>query len=323
MQILVVRTNGILYSLGMSSSVKPSIWNCGAGSSPPLAFRVCAVIVTYNPRPAFVDNIVAVATQVSHVVVVDNGSSAETERHFQELVTRIDCTVIRNHENLGIAVALNLGVQYALKSRFDWVCTFDQDSRVCDGFVIKMLDAYQQSPHPERVALLAPRYTDRESGFNLRLKRASDGEILAAMTSGSMMPASTIQKLGFFDESFYVDAVDIEFCLRARRKGMLILQSSAVLLHSLGRTTYHHLLGFRFGVTNHSAGRRYYMTRNRLRLLIRYASDWSWSWRESRTMLLDAAKILFAEDDKWSKVRAMAAGTADALRGRVGKQIEL
>jgi hypothetical protein len=65
------------------------------------------------------------------------------------------------------------------------------------------------------------------------------------------------------------------------------------------------------------------MTRNRLSLLIRYARDWPWVWRESRTILLDAAKIMLAEDNKWKKMRAMAAGTMDALRGKTGKQIEL
>lgn len=287
------------------------------------AQSVCAVIVTYNPRSTFIDNIVAVAAQVGHVVVIDNGSSGETEQHLHELETRLSCTVIRNHQNLGIAVALNRGVKYALEAGFDWVCTFDQDSRVCDGFISKMLEAYQQARNPERVALLAPSYVDRESGVTERLRRADNGEILAAMTSGSMIPLSVIRELGFFDESLYIDAVDIEFCLRARRKGMVILQSPAVLLHSLGRTRYYRVFGLRFGVTNHSAGRRYYMTRNRLRLLRLYARDWPWMWRESRTMLLDAAKIILAEDDKWKKLRAMAAGAADALSGKVGKQVEL
>ncbi len=287
------------------------------------AQSVCAVFVTYNSRPAFVENILAVAAQVGHVVVVDNGSSGETEQHLRELETRPDCTVIRNRQNLGISVALNLGVKYAIEAGFDWVCTFDQDSQVRDGFIASMLEAYQNAPHREKIALVTPSYVDRESGMNVRLKRARNGEILTAMTSGSMMPSSVIQKLGYFDETLYMDAVDIEFCLRARRKGLLILQSPAVLLHSLGRTRYYRLLGLRFGVTNHSAGRRYYMTRNRLRLLIRYATDWPWMWRESGTMVLDAAKILLAEDNKWKKFGAMAAGTVDALTGRVGKQIEL
>jgi rhamnosyltransferase len=138
-----------------------------------------------------------------------------------------------------------------------------------------------------------------------------------------MIPSSTIQKLGAFDESLYIDAVDIDFCLRARRKGMLILQSPAVLLHALGRTTYHHLLGLRFGTTNHPPARHYYITRNRLRLLTRYAADWPWVWREIRGMVFDGAKIILVEDNKWGKFRAMAAGAADALRGKMGKQIEL
>ena len=253
---------------------------------------VCAVIVTYNPRAMFIDNIVAVAAQAGHVVVVDNGSSGETEQHLLELATRPCCKVIRNHENLGIAAALNLGAKYAMEAGFEWVCTFDQDSRICDRFISKMLEAYEQAAHPEEVALLIPRYVDRESGIEVRLRRMRNGEILTAMTSGSMIPVSAIHQLGFFDESLFIDAVDTDFCLRARRQGMLILQSSAVLLHSLGRTTYHRLFGLRFGTTNHSASRHYYITRNRLRLLARYRADWPWVWREIRGMVFDDAKIL-------------------------------
>ena len=287
------------------------------------AQTVCAVIVTYNPWPTFIDNIVNVAAQVEHVVVVDNGSSIDTGQHLQELEKRLHCTVIRNIENLGIALALNQGVKYALEGGYDWVCMLDQDSRVSDGYVSRMIETRQQAPDPQRVAILAPIYVDRESGVRLRLKCARDGRILTAMTSGSMVPLTAIRKLGFFDETLYMDAVDIEFCLRARREGMLIRQSPAILLHSLGRTSYYQLLGLRFGVTHHAPSRRYYMTRNRLRLLMRYPTDWSWMWRESKTMLLDAVKIALFEEQKWSKFRAMMAGISDACRGKLGKQVAL
>jgi rhamnosyltransferase len=281
------------------------------------------VFVTYNPRPAFVENILAVAAQVGYVVVVDNGSSGETEQYLRELETRPDCKVIRNHQNLGIAAALNLGVKFATEAGFDWVCTFDQDSRVCEEFFSKTLAAYQHAPHPEKIAIITPLYVDRETGINLRLRRGRGGEILTTLTSGSMMPSSVIRKLGLFDETLYIDAVDTEFCLRARQSGLLILQSPAVLLHSLGRTTYHRVFGIRFGTTNHSPGRHYYITRNRMRLLARYVADWPWVWREIRGMLFDDAKIILVENNKWRKFRCMAAGAADALTGKFGKQIEL
>lgn len=286
------------------------------------AQSVCAVVVTYNPEPSFVGNIEALAAQGANIVLVDNGSAIETEKHLQELETRLGCKVIRNGQNLGIAAALNLGVNYAMKAGFDWICTFDQDSRVCEEFFSKMQETYQQAPHPEKIALISPRYVDRKTGIHLRLRRAGD-EILTTLTSGSMMPSSAIRKLGLFEESLYIDAVDTEFCLRARRNGMLILQSPAVLLHSLGHTTSHHLLGLHFGTTNHSPGRHYYITRNRLRLLSRYAADWPWFWREIRGMIFDDAKIMLVEPNKWRKFRAMAAGAVDALSGRFGKKIEL
>jgi rhamnosyltransferase len=283
---------------------------------------VCAVVVTYNPGPSFVGNVEALAAQGAEIVLVDNGSGSETEEHLHELETNLGYKVIRNRQNLGIAAALNMGVNYAMESGFDWISTFDQDSCVCEEFFWKMLETYRQAPHSEKIALITPRYVDRETGIDLRLRRAG-GEILTTLTSGSMMPASAIRKLGLFEESLYIDAVDTEFCLRARRNGMLILQSPAVLLHSLGHTTYHHFLGLHFGTTNHSPGRHYYITRNRLRLLSRYATDWPWFWREIRGMIFDDAKIMLVEPNKWGKFRAMAAGAGDALSGRFGKQIEL
>src|ERR1700691_585581 len=162
------------------------------------AQSICAVVVTYNPGPSFVGNIEAIAVQVGGVVLVDNGSTSETEQHFQKLEARFRCKVIRNRQNLGIAAALNLGVNYATQTGFDWVCTFDQDSRVCEEFFGKMGEAYQQAPHPEKIALITPRYVDRETGVPLRLRRAR-GEILTTLTSGSMMPSSAIQKLGLFE----------------------------------------------------------------------------------------------------------------------------
>jgi rhamnosyltransferase len=307
----------------MGSRAESDSSNYRTELSPPLALRVCAVIVTYNPQPTFIENVTAVAAQVGQVVVVDNGSSGETVQQLQELETRQVCKVIRNGQNLGIAAALNLGVKYAMETGFDWIATFDQDSRVSDGFISQMLEIYQRAAQPEKVAIIAPTCVDRGSGNRIKVLRSRNGQILVVMTSGSMMPSSAIRDAGAFDESLFMDYVDVEFCLRVRKKEMLILQSPAILFHSLGCIKFHSFFGLSFGVTNHSAGRRYYITRNRLSLLRRYATDWPWVWRESRAMLIDVAKIVLLEDNKWKKFRAVVVGTVDALLDKMGKQIEL
>jgi hypothetical protein len=51
--------------------------------------------------------------------------------------------------------------------------------------------------------------------------------------------------------------------------------------------------------------------------------DWSWAWRESKALLSETIKIIMVENAKWEKFRAIAAGAADALTGKVGKHAEL
>lgn len=281
------------------------------------------MVVTYNPNPSFVENIAAVRVQADHVVVVDNGSSNATEAHLHELESRQGCTVIRNRQNLGIAAALNLGVKHAMDAGFDWVATFDQDSRVSDGFIATMLETYRQAPNPESVAVISPSYVDHESGVHARMQWDRNGGLLKTMTSGNMIPSAVLRRIGAFDESLFIDQVDTEFCLRARREGMLILQSPAILFHALGRTTYHRLFGYDFEVTNHSAGRRYYMTRNTLRLLRCYRSDRQWVSSECYLFITGLIAIALVEDHRWQKFRAVLSGALDALKGKTGKRFEL
>ncbi len=284
--------------------------------------RVCAIIVSYNPGSTLLENIAALDDQVEKVIVVDNGSSGDSMSRLKA-VENLGVDVLRNPSNLGIAAALNQGVQYALRQGFPWVITFDQDSRVTPGFVRGMLTTFRLAENKNSVALLAPSYIDQHSGIRVYSTSMPDGRIITAMTSGSLLSAAVISALGPFDESLFIDYVDTDFCLRARRRGMIILQSRAVLLHSLGRTTFHRFLGLRYGTTNHSWQRRYYITRNRLRLLLRYWNDWPWVWREVRALLLHGVKIALVEQDKWRKFRAIAVGTADAFLGKVGKRVEL
>lgn len=290
---------------------------------PPLLDRVCAIIVTYNPLPQFIDNIAAINAQVDETLVVDNGSSGEAETCLKALERLPGCKVLRSPTNLGIAAALNLGVRAVENSEIGWIATFDQDSRVSDGFVAGMFETYRDAARPESIAIITPTFVDSESGVRGSILRSRAGELLTAITSGSLIPIRILKILGDFDESFFMDYVDIDYCLRARRQGLTILESPATLYHSLGRTTYHRFLGQSFAVTNHSAARRYYITRNRLRVLWRYSTDWPWAWREVKAVFVDAAKVAFVESEKWKKSRAMLVGSIDALTGRTGKQVDL
>jgi rhamnosyltransferase len=287
--------------------------------------QVCAVVVTYNATDELIDNIAAIRSQVSHLVIVDNGSRLEGVDLVETSRARFNCEVILNSSNFGIAKAMNIGIGYAAAQGCKQAVFFDQDSIAGNRrYVPSLLDAYQESSRLRPIAMIAPRYFDRSSGEELPSAKGRDGCLLAAMTSGTLVPISIFESLGMYDEQLYMDYVDIEFCLRCRRAGHSIVEAPrAILLHSLGRRTKHTICGRVFSTTNHNASRRYYITRNRLLLMRRYWRDWRWCIREIKAFVSEFIKIILAEEHKKDKLASVACGVADALRNRSGERLGL
>jgi len=287
--------------------------------------EVCAIIVTYNAADELLENIAAIRPQVSRLVLVDNGSRPEGLALVERARASFDCELVRNDSNLGIATALNIGIGRAVSHGSKQAIFFDQDSIVGDQqYVASMLEVYNARNQSGRVAIVVPRYIDRSSGAALPLAKSRDGRLLTSITSGSFVPLDVFKTLGLHDESLYIDYVDIEFSLRCRRAGYLIVEAPrAILRHSLGRLTTHNLGRRAFTSTNHDPGRRYYITRNRLLLMRKYWRDWPWFIHELRAFSMELIKVVLVERNKCDKIRNIARGAVHAFQNKTGPQIAL
>ena len=78
---------------------------------------------------------------------------------IDELEQRPECTVIRNGKNLGIATALNIGAQQVISLGCGWIITFDQDSRIGEGYP-GLISAYIESSDPSKIGVVSPVYRD-------------------------------------------------------------------------------------------------------------------------------------------------------------------
>lgn len=286
---------------------------------------ICAVVVLYRPPMQVLANVERLLGEVGCVVAVDNTPTGDVGESIEQLQRLRGCTVLRNGQNLGIAAALNIGIRYALAEGFEWVILFDQDSRIGDNFIAGMLPAdagVSGHPHP---GVQCPRYKDELLGIFLPTYRTANGDVCACMTSGSLIHANTFRALGMMDEGFFIDYVDLDFCLRVRAAGMKVIErQDAVLMHSLGRMTQHRFMGKTFSTTNHSAKRRYYITRNRFTVMRRYLrSDREWVIGDFKGMVKESIKILVVENDKLAKAGYMLRGLFDAVFNRMGPRVAL
>jgi rhamnosyltransferase len=287
---------------------------------------VCAVVVTYHPDAAVLENLSAIRPQVQGLLVVDNGSSEERRNHLRRGAREVGFTLIENEDNLGIATALNIGAKWAQSEGYTWLALFDQDSTAPPDFIDTMCRAYDTNRRRDRVALLVPRYIDSRLGTPLPPIYADNGSLQVAMTSGSLMPIAIFSQEGWFEESLFIDGVDYEYCLRLRSNGYSVEEcTEAVLLHAPANFTEYRVNGSRLFVTsNYSAERRYYRDRNKIWMMRKYCTRYPAFFLSTLSnSLKDCLKILLVENDKRRKVFYMALGVRDGLLGRMGKTVQL
>lgn len=283
---------------------------------------VCAVIVTYHPSADMVENMTNILSQVQGMVVVDNGSSADELILLRASSQNTGFHLIENGENRGIAEALNQGVRWAKDKDYPWVILFDQDSKITDGFISQMFATWEAHPNRERVASVHPKYIDPFTGIEPSVARASDGGPIISLTSGALMPTWILDEIGTFASEFFIDLVDIEYCLRIRAASYLIADSrQAILLHTAGHPRKRSFLGFSFQPTYHSATRHYYISRNRIAVYRKYFLKFPrWTLYLLYLEIRELAKSILAEQDRGLKFRNFLLGTWDGLVGHMGKR---
>lgn len=287
---------------------------------------VCAVIVAFRPRVEDLGNLAEVRPQVQDLVVVDNGSPEETLKSLRTASRVLKFVLIENGENLGMGAALNIGVKWALAKGAQWVALFDQDSSVTDGFIFQMLADFEYFQTQRNIMLLVPRYKDPQSGVERICGLDKDGGPFVTITSGSLLPVAAFETCGYFNEDLFIYTVDDEYSLRLRSQGYSIaLSPHAVLMHVSGTPSCYKIFGKPwFQTTNYRPGVRYYISRNRIWMALRYGARYPrWARGALRASLIDLCRLAIAEDSRWAKVKMVFLGFRDGMLGRMGKTVTL
>ena len=150
----------------------------------------------------------------------------------------------------------------------------------------------------------------------------ADGEFLdqkTVITSGCLVDACFAQTIGGFRDDYFIDQLDHEFCLRARTHGgKVVISRKPVMTHSVGEMggAWLPLLG---ELPNHAPLRKYYVARNSLLTIAAYwRREPDWCLRRALRLIGGMFLMVTLEGQRGVKVRAFAAGIADALAGRMG-----
>ncbi len=223
------------------------------------------------------------------IIVIDNNSTDGSQAHLAKLR---DVSLILNNENLGYSGGNNIGIKSALISKCEYVLIINNDTYVNELFLKNIFKS------KERYAISSPKiyfapgfefHKDRYSktdlgkviwyaggqidwsniiGMHIGVDEVDTGQfnekkkIDFATGACMLVKKEVFEKIGMFDEKYFLYLEDMDFCVRAKKAGFKITYIPQA-------TVWHKNAAASGGSGSHLQD--YYITRNRLLFAFKFA----------------------------------------------------
>jgi rhamnosyltransferase len=236
---------------------------------------VIAIIVTFNPSCKTLEAVLNALGSQSDVVIIDNGSSNSWEvKQLCEGVVGYRVYFKPMSQNLGLATAQNIGINWGIESGYRFGVLFDQDSIPAVNFISVQKRFYESVSETGRnVGAIGCVAHDRRSGeeypvctySGMVMKRRyspyqTSFNPAFLIASGCFFALEIVNVVGGMRDDFFIDYVDVEWSFRISSFGYeLLVCNEAYLSHEIG-DAFINILKRRVSV--HGPLRRYYLTRN-------------------------------------------------------------
>jgi len=229
----------------------------------------------------------------TRLLVVDNGS---TDRSVEAIREHFPAAKqILNAENLGFAGGFNRGLRFALEADADYILMVNNDTFVAPDLLEKLLQACE----PADVGAVAPliyyaaapdrvwsagagrsRWTLELTGDHGREEQfteVTEREFLSGC--GLLIKRQVLERVGLFDERFFMYYEDSDFALRVRQAGYrLLLVPQAKMWHAVSQSSE----------GSDSPGERYWMGHSSVLFFRKHTRGWRWllvfPWRLGSTI---------------------------------------
>ncbi len=296
-------------------------------------YQVSIVILNWNRIKDTLECLKSVKSLQSadcnlQTIVVDNNS---TDDSVKQLKKQKGIVLLENRENLGFAGGNNVGAKYAVQGGADFVLILNNDTVVEENLIVDLVDAAEKN---KKAGILSPKiyfskgfeyhkdwYKENElgkviwyaggimdwknvMGSNYGVDDVDIGQyqnvtqIDFATGACMFIRREVFEKVGYFDEKYFLYLEDADFSVRARKAGWaVILVPNAFLWHKVSQSS-----GIGSDLND------YYITRNRLLFGLRYAPP------RSKIALIRESVKLMVSGRKWQR-----RGVFDFYKANFGK----
>ena len=208
---------------------------------------VSIIIPNYNTKKLTldcVDSINKTTKGVSYeVIIVDNASSDGSVKEFAKLTTgNRKIQLIKNDKNLGFAKAVNLGIKI---SKGEYILLLNSDTLVLPNSISTLIDFAKKTPNvgvvapqllnidntpqesvthfPSLIGAVMEYWLGKKGSFELYVPLEDVPiEVDAVVGAAFLIPRKVIDKVGLFDERYFMYFEDLDYCRRVVKRGMKV-----------------------------------------------------------------------------------------------------
>lgn len=237
---------------------------------------ICVVICNFNKQNyvlGAIESVQNTAGELADIFVVDNASTDDSATLIRQYYPNIRLEVLK--ENVGGSGGFAHGMRQAQKMGYRYIALLDNDAVVLPNTLVGMMDllanhndigvigpAICKMDNPEVVQEVGSNVSLKDATFSFHLNFAGESYSSIAMEPVDcdyvpacclMTKAEIIERVGVFDEDFFLYWDDIDWCVRVKDAGWrVVAQPRLQALHKGG------------GANATNTLPRYYYWRNKL-----------------------------------------------------------
>ena len=216
---------------------------------------------------------------IKQIVVVDNGSSDNSVEQISRIFPNV--YILRNTQNRGFAFAANQGMLYALEQGATCIFLANNDTTLAHdmmGYLVNVMEEiHADIVAPTIFSAYNPHAIWSLGGYRRRLTLEIDYHrypLSATMFTtdfvtgcGMLVHRRCIERIGLFDDRFFMYYEDMDYCLRVRNVGGVIaVAPHARMWHKIATSSGGH----------YSPNERYAMAKSSVLFFKKYALPWRW-----------------------------------------------
>ncbi len=310
--------------------------------------KIAAVVVTYNRKDLLKECLDALFNQtrpLDSIILIDNASTDGTLEFLKEkgYLDNPKLDYVRLPENTGGSGGFHEGVKKGYEKGYDWLWLMDDDSEPKKD-ALEKLSKYFSKRNLSALAgsVLLPNdlvcyghrgYIDFNKIWPLLQKpsqlkdyKNQYTEIDMASFVGILISREAIRKIGYPKKEFFIYHDDVEYCIRLRKVGRILLIPDSVIVHKEASRKNPSVKKIFFGRKSKRSPYdklwfSYYGRRNLIWLGKKYSTNkFNFYFGLLKNILKSLVGILIYDDNKFRRIKFEINVYLDGLRGNFNNE---